>query len=62
MPPENLRLVDKGDAGSNPTPLRSADGGGTSDGMETRVKLLEYRADQTEKLLLRMDSKLVDGI
>ena len=41
--------------------LQNGDGGGTSGGMDTRVTLLEYRADQTEKLLLRMDGKL-DGI
>lgn len=38
--------------------MHSDGGGGTFDGMDTRVKLLEYRADQTEKFLLRMDGKL----
>lgn len=38
--------------------LKGGGGGGTLDEMETRVKMLEYRADQTEKLLVRMDAKL----
>ena len=44
-----------------PELLHGGGGGGTSDGMDTRLKLLEYRADQTEKLLIRMDGKL-DGL
>lgn len=41
--------------------LKGGGGGGTFDDMETRVKLLEFRAEQTEKLLAKMDSKL-DGL
>lgn len=55
LPSTNL-----GDKDSKP-PLKNDDGDGTSSDMETRVRLLEYRADQTEKLLTRMDGKL-DGL
>jgi hypothetical protein len=47
-----------GGAGGTSTPLQSGDGGGTSDGMEARVKLLEYQAAQTEKVLGRIESKI----
>jgi len=45
----------------NAAHLKDGGGGGTFNDMEARVKLLEYRADQTEKLLVRMDGKL-DGL
>ena len=38
--------------------LKSGAGGGTFDGMEPRVKVLEYRADQSEKRMERIDNKL----
>ena len=39
-------------------PLQSDDGGGTSDDMEARVKLLEYRAGEAEKGFARLEGKI----
>lgn len=38
--------------------LKSGGGDGTFDGMEPRVKVLEYRADQADKRMERVDTKL----
>ncbi len=41
--------------------LKSGGGGGTSDDMDARLKLLEYRAEQADKMFARIDGKL-DGM
>lgn len=51
----NIRLVYEAEIA---TGLKSGDGGGTFDDMDARIKVLEYRAEQADKLFARIDSKL----
>lgn len=48
-------------SGPWPDTLKSGDGGGTFDDMDARIKVLEYRAEQADKVFARIDSKL-DGL
>ncbi|MGE0584149.1 MAG: hypothetical protein AB7O39_03340 [Flavobacteriaceae bacterium] len=57
----DIRLVTDDYAKQSSASLKTGGGGGTYDGMEARVKLLEYRAEQADKMFARIDAKL-DGI